>query len=90
MTRPRSLSGRERCDLPVPELAANLGVQTASIESSSSPVTLEMSGTLMLDADRLSHVHARFPGEIVELGPGDGRSPAVCFGQRVRKGSCWR
>ena len=40
----------------------------------------------MLDADRLSHVHARFPGEIVELGPGDGRSPAVCFGQRVRKG----
>ena len=47
---------------------------------------LEMSGTLMLDADRLSHVHARFPGEIVELGPGDGRSPAVCFGQRVRKG----
>ena len=47
---------------------------------------LEMSGTLMLDADRLSHVHARFPGEIVELGPGDRRSPAVCSGQRVHKG----
>ena len=69
-----------------PELATNLGMQTCAIETSSSPVTLEMSGTLMLDADRLSHVHARFPGEIVELGAGDGRSPAVCFGQRVRKG----
>jgi hypothetical protein len=28
-----------------------------------------MSGTLMLDPDRLSHVHARFPGEVVEQGP---------------------
>ncbi len=69
-----------------PELAANLGVQTCKVEYSSSPVMLEMSGTLMLDADHLSHVHARFPGEIVGLGPGDGRSPAVSFGQRVRKG----
>ncbi|MGO9108846.1 MAG: efflux RND transporter periplasmic adaptor subunit [Thermoguttaceae bacterium] len=78
-------AGKDAICLP-PELAANLGIQTCTIETSSSPVTLEMSGTLMLDADRLSHVHARFPGEIVELGPGDGRSPAVCFGQRVRKG----
>ena len=69
-----------------PETAAKLGVQTCAVETSSAPVTLEMSGTLMLDADRLSHVHARFPGEIVELGPGDGRSAAVSFGQRVRKG----
>ena len=69
-----------------PELAANLGIQTCKVEYSSSPVMLEMSGTLMLDADHLSHVHARFPGEIVELGPGDDHSPAVSFGQRVRKG----
>jgi cobalt-zinc-cadmium efflux system membrane fusion protein len=69
-----------------PETAAKLGVQTCAVETSSAPVTLEMSGTLMLDADRLSHVHARFPGEIVELGPGDGRSAAVSFGQPVRKG----
>ena len=77
--------GKDAICLP-PELAANLGIQTCKVETPSSPVMLEMSGTLMLDADRLSHVHARFPGEIVELGPGDGRSPAVCFGQRVRKG----
>ena len=77
--------GKDAICLPA-ELAAKLGIRTCTIESSTAPVTLEMSGTLMLDADRLSHVHARFPGEIVELGPGDGRSPAVCFGQRVRKG----
>ncbi len=77
--------GKDAICLPA-EMAAKLGIQTCTIESSTAPVTLEMSGTLMLDADRLSHVHARFPGEIVELGPGDGRSPAVCFGQRVRKG----
>ncbi len=77
--------GKDAICLPA-ELATNLGIQTCKIEYSSSPVMLEMSGTLMFDADRLSHVHARFPGEIVELGPGDGRSPAVSFGQRVRKG----
>ena len=38
----------------------------------------------MLDADRLSHVHARFAGEIVEIGNVGGK--AVGFGQRVRKG----
>jgi len=78
-------AGKDAICLPS-ELATNLGIQTCTIETSSAPVMLEMSGTLMLDADRLSHVHARFPGEIVELGRGDGRSPAVCFGQRVRKG----
>jgi cobalt-zinc-cadmium efflux system membrane fusion protein len=69
-----------------PELAANLGVQTCKVEPSSSLVTLELSGTLVFDQDRLSHVHARFPGEIVELGAGDGQSPTVGFGQHVRKG----
>jgi cobalt-zinc-cadmium efflux system membrane fusion protein len=78
-------AGKDAICLP-PEMAAKIGIQTCKVEYSSAPVMLEMSGTLMLDADRLSHVHARFAGEIVELGPGDGRSPAVCFGQRVRKG----
>ncbi len=81
----RACPGKDAICLP-PELAANLGIQTCKVEYSSAPVMLEMSGTLMLDADRLSHVHARFPGEIVELGPGDDHSPGVSFGQRVRKG----
>ena len=78
---------KEKDSLTLPAgVAKRLEVQTSAVETSSAPVTLEMSGTLMLDADRLSHVHARFPGEIVELGPGNGRSPTVRFGQRVRKG----
>ena len=79
------LSEKDTICLP-PGMDERIGVQTCRIENSSSPAMLEMSGTLMLDADRLSHVHARFAGEVVELGPGDGPSPAVCFGQRVRKG----
>ena len=67
------------------EVAARLGVQTAAVQSSTAPVPLDLPGTLNVDADRLSHVHARFPGEIVELG-GDGRSATVAFGQHVRKG----
>ena len=78
---------KEKDALTLPaDVAKGLKVQTSAVETSSAPVTLEMSGTLMLDPDRLSHVHARFPGEIVELGAGDGRSPTVSFGQRVRKG----
>jgi cobalt-zinc-cadmium efflux system membrane fusion protein len=68
------------------DVSKRLAVQTEAVRPSSAPAPLDLSGTLMLDPDRLSHVHARFPGEIVELGPGDGRSPAVGFGQRVRKG----
>ena len=46
---------------------------------------LELSGSLILDSDRLAHVHARFPGEVVELGVGDGSQP-IAFGQHVHKG----
>ena len=55
------------------------------VESSTAPILLELSGTLMLDSDRLSHVRARFAGEIVDWGDGDAKSP-LDFGQRVRKG----
>ncbi len=84
---------KEKDALTLPaDVAKGLKVETRAVETSSAPVLLEMSGTLMLDPDRLSHVHARFPGEVVELGPGEpgrqgrGRSPTVSFGQRVRKG----
>jgi cobalt-zinc-cadmium efflux system membrane fusion protein len=77
--------GKDAISVPT-EAAARVGIQTCRVEYSTAPVMLEMSGTLMLDADRLSHVHARFAGEIVELGAGDGRSAVVTFGQRVRKG----
>ena len=54
-------------------------------ESAATPISLELSGTLILDANRMSHVHARFPGEIVELGKtGDDRP--VDFGATVQQG----
>jgi cobalt-zinc-cadmium efflux system membrane fusion protein len=78
------VSGKDAIRLPK-EVAARLGVQTEVVESSTAPILLELSGTLMLDSDRLAHVRARFAGEIVEWGDGENKSP-LGFGQRVRKG----
>ena len=66
-------------------VAAKLGIRTERVERATAPVMIELAGTLMLDSDRFSHVRARFAGEIVELGTGEGNSP-VGFGQRVRTG----
>jgi cobalt-zinc-cadmium efflux system membrane fusion protein len=78
------VSGKEGIRL-AKEVAAKLGIETAVVERSTAPITLELPGTLMLDSDRLSHVRARFAGEIVEWGDGETKAP-VTFGQRVRKG----
>ncbi len=77
-------AGKDAIRLPQ-EVAAKLGICTEPVEHATAPVTLELAGTLMLDSDRLSHVRARFAGEIVELGGVEGQS-TVGFGQRVRKG----
>jgi cobalt-zinc-cadmium efflux system membrane fusion protein len=61
-------------------------VQTEPARSSTAPGTLELSGSLILDSDRLAHVHARFPGAVVELGNAGNGSRPVAFGQHVRKG----
>ena len=77
----------EKDALTVPaEIAKRLNVKTEPARPSTVPSTLQLSGTLILDADRLSHVHARFPGEVVELGKAANGSRPVAFGQRVRKG----
>ena len=76
--------GKDAIRLPR-DVAAKLGIQTERIEPATAPVMLELAGTLMLDSDRFSHVRARFAGEIVDLGTGEGNVP-VGFGQRVRKG----
>jgi membrane fusion protein, heavy metal efflux system len=81
------LAAREKDALTLTaDVSKRLAVRTEPVRSSSAPATLDLSGSLILDADHLAHVHARFPGEVVELGLGDGRSRAVGFGQRVRKG----
>ena len=48
-----------------PGVADRLGVSTAEVRKACKPVTVELSGTLSFDADRLSHVHSRFAGEVV-------------------------
>ena len=77
----------EKDALIVPaDVAKRLKVQTEPAQLSTAPSALDLSGSLILDPDRLAHVHARFPGEVVELGKaGDGSRP-VAFGQHVRKG----
>ena len=82
------LAGKEALTLPQ-DIAKRLNVRTEPAQPSTAPATLELSGSLILDSDRLAHVHARFPGEVVELGraynPGAPPRP-VAFGQHVRKG----
>ena len=68
------------------DVAKRLEVQTEPAQPSTVPSTLELSGSLILDSDRLAHVHARFPGEVVELGNAGNGSRPVAFGQHVRKG----
>ena len=67
----------------VPE---KLGLRTAGVEYPSRLVTLEMSGTLILDSTRLSHVHARFVGEVVQIGDEAEGRDRIDVGESVRKG----
>jgi cobalt-zinc-cadmium efflux system membrane fusion protein len=69
-----------------PGVAYRLGVQTAEVRKANKPVTVELPGTLSFDADRLSHVHARFAGEVVEIGVVQGGSRPLDFGASVQKG----
>jgi cobalt-zinc-cadmium efflux system membrane fusion protein len=78
---------KEKDALALPAgVAKRLEVQTGPAQPSTLPSTLELSGSLILDSDRLAHVHARFPGEVVELGNAGNGSRPVAFGQHVRKG----
>lgn len=87
--RPDALAVRE-------ESARALGIRTAKVTRPSRPQSLELVGTLAIDPDRLAHVHARFAGEVVELGAVEDRSmgtnggvPArrpIRFGDRVEEG----
>ncbi len=69
-----------------PGVAERLGVQTTEVQTADKPIAVELSGTLSLDADRLSHVHARFAGEVVEIGKAEGGSRSLDFGTSVHKG----
>ena len=48
-----------------PPTGGGTGIQTARVSTCSEGVAVDLAGTLIFDDSRLSHVHARFPGEIV-------------------------
>lgn len=82
---PETVDGmKDALSLPA-DVSKRMQVQTEAVQPSSVPSTLELSGSLILDSDRMAHVHSRFPGEVVEIGAGEGGQP-VAFGQRVHKG----
>jgi cobalt-zinc-cadmium efflux system membrane fusion protein len=68
------------------EVVKTLEICTAVAVTSTTPRSLELSGTLALDPNRLSHVHARFPGEVVEVGKVAGTHQPIAFGRPVRRG----
>ena len=73
-----------------PGVAERLGVQTTEVQTADKPIAVELPGTLILDADRLSHVHARFAGEVVEIGTVEGGRGRWISAPRFARASCWR
>src|SRR5581483_1262686 len=55
--------------LRVPEdVARTMGLQTETVRHAPPPSPLKLEGSLFLDPNRLTHVHTRFAGEVVEIG----------------------
>ncbi len=79
------------------EVLKNLRIETVPVEHAPPPEPLRLSGSILLDPNRMVRIHARFPGELVSLGTvpvhasrtGDDtvveRRP-LQFGDRVTKG----
>jgi len=56
------------------DVVVSLRVQAVEAKKSTEPRTLHLRGKLALDANHLSRVHARFPGEVIQIEAGpDGR-----------------
>ena len=52
-----------------PDVVKGLGVKTEVVSHPKDMRTLTLSGSLNLDPDYLAHVHPRFQGEVIEIGP---------------------
>jgi cobalt-zinc-cadmium efflux system membrane fusion protein len=69
----------------------SLGLKAVEVLADATPRQLKLDGTLFVDPSHLSRVHARFAGEVIELGLEDptstyGPPSRLRFGDRVRKG----
>lgn len=50
------------------DVVRKLGIRTAEVKRATQPRPLTLPGSLALDANRLARIHARFAGEVVEIG----------------------
>ena len=84
---PVERSGRDSLTVP-PQIAEKMKLGTAIAQSPCQPVALPpFQGVLALDNDHLSRVHARFAGEVVEIGHStDGSDPTLRVGDQVKQG----
>ena len=67
------------------DVVQRLGIQTAIVQYAQHGKPIELPGSLTLDADRLSHVRARFGGEVVQIGTNAKTSKPVTVGDTVQK-----
>lgn len=92
----------EATDLPLfievlPKVVELSGIRTAEVKKPSRPRILELRGQLNFDPNYLVHVHARFPGQVIQLGTTNVTNPnalasrlmitkrALAFGDHVTK-----
>lgn len=73
--------------LTVPiETVRSMRLEAVPIRSTKTPRSLRLTGQLMLDVNRLTHVTSRFTGEVVSIGAGTTEDVPLRVGQRVEKG----
>src|SRR5262249_43168765 len=69
--------------------AERLGITIGEVQPAPPPESLRLPGTLLIDPNRLVHIHTRFAGEAVSIGHvEDGTTDArpLQYGDRVKKG----
>ena len=70
----------------LPEVVELTGIRTAAARPPSRPRELNVSGDLSIDPNRLVHIHARFPGQVVELATVEERNALALPGSlKVRR-----
>lgn len=71
-----------------PVAAENMQLKTMTVMATTQPIDLpSFQGVLALDNDRLSRIHSRFDGEVVEIGTStDGSDPTLRVGEKIQRG----
>ncbi len=80
------LSAADPEALVVPaEIRGSFGIQTEAVKTALPSEPLNLDGTLMVDIERMVHVHSRFAGDVVALGEVE-ETPEIMDGQVLEPG----